>query len=104
MRIELFIFPTVCKSSVRQKCAAAQVQTITGASVLLLESDSERVLSRFENRARPLRSHLLSPLRVRCGSIEDNLNHCYCLFPNCRLTVELGRLHYMTGKTGGRES
>lgn len=56
--------PTLLKSSVWEKSAAAQVQTITGASVPLWESDFERVLSGFENRARPLRSHLLSPA---CG-------------------------------------
>lgn len=56
--------PTLCKSSLWEKSTAAQVQTITGASVPLWESDFESVLSGFENRARPPRSHFLSPACV----------------------------------------
>lgn len=70
------------------------------------ESDFESVSSGFENRARQLRSHLSSPA---CGAAELKAAGITATasFPQFKLNgwfnLELGRLHYMTGRGEAEE-
>lgn len=77
--------PTLCKSSVLEKSTAAQVQTITGASVPLWESDFESIIWVWKQGQATEITPLISC--VQNSGMEDSLNHSYSLFPNSNQTV-----------------